>query len=508
MPNQVENMFNTIIAFLPNLLGAIAILVVGLVIAWIVSGLVKKGLIRTGLDEKISQWTSVDDGKDRKIKSAEWISKGVYVLILLFALIGFFQVLRVPTITQPLNDLLSVVLEFIPRILAAGLLFGLAWVLASVLRSILTKILGATGLDQKVSGEIEDEDVKSISISRAIANVVYWLVFLLFLPAILNALALGGLLEPVNELVNKILGFLPNLLIAGLILFVGWFVSRVIQRIVSNLLDAVGVNRLGDDSGINKALGTKKLSGTIGLIVFILILIPVLTAALNALDLQSVTGPVSNMLDSILITLPAIFAAVLILVVSYIVAKIVSGLAVSLLLGVGFDNILSNIGLVTTDDTKNSIIKKSPSNIAGKIILIAIMLFATIEALELLEFASLAAIATEFLFFASNVVFGLIIFVLGFYLANFLHGILESRSQTQSNFLAKAVKISIIVLVSAMALEQMGFSSEIIMLAFGLGFGAVAIALAIAFGLGGRDFASRKIEKWGGSSNPERKDKN
>lgn len=507
MQNQAINTFDTIAAFLPNLLGAIAILVVGLVIAWIVSGLVKKGLVRTRMDEKITQWTSGDDGKDKNIKSAEWISKGVYILILLFALIGFFQVLRVPTITQPLNDLLTVVLEFIPRILAAGLLFALAWVLASVLRTVLTKILGATGLDQKVSSEVEDEDVKSVSLSRTIANVVYWLVFLLFLPAILNALALDGLLEPVNELVNKVLGFLPNFLIAVLILFVGWFVSRVIQRIVTNLLDAVGINRIGDDSGINKALGTKKLSGTIGLIVFILVLIPVLTAALNALDLQSVTGPVSNMLDSILITIPSIFAAMLILVISYIVAKIVSGLAVNLLSGIGFDSLLSNIGLITDDETKDAIIKKNPSSIAGKFILIAIMLFATIEALELLEFGSLAEIATEFLFFASNIVFGLIIFVLGFYLANFLHGILENRNQSQSNFLAKAVKISIIVLVSAMALEQMGFSSEIIMLAFGLGFGAVAIALAIAFGLGGRDYASKKIEKWGGSSSPERKDK-
>ena len=41
----------------------------------------------------------------------------------------------------------------------------------------------------------------------------------------------------------KALGFLPNLFAAGLILVIGWFVARIVQRIVSNLLAAVGVDR-------------------------------------------------------------------------------------------------------------------------------------------------------------------------------------------------------------------------------------------------------------------------
>ena len=51
-----------------------------------------------------------------------------------------------------------------------------------------------------------------------LANAVYWLVFLLFLPAVLDALALQGLLEPVQGMINNILGFLPNIFAAGLIL--------------------------------------------------------------------------------------------------------------------------------------------------------------------------------------------------------------------------------------------------------------------------------------------------
>jgi hypothetical protein len=72
-------------------------------------------------------------------------------------------------------------------------------------------------------------------------------------------------------------------LAAGLILLVGWFVARIVQRIVTNLLAAVGVDRLSEQVGVAKALGKQKLSGVIGLLLYILILIPVLIAALDAL---------------------------------------------------------------------------------------------------------------------------------------------------------------------------------------------------------------------------------
>ena len=79
------------------------------------------------------------------------------------------------------------------------------------------------------------------------SEAVYWLVFLLFLPAILGALHLDGLLRPVQSMIDKVLAFLPNLLAAVLILAVGWLLARVIQRVVSNLLAAVGSRSAGGE---------------------------------------------------------------------------------------------------------------------------------------------------------------------------------------------------------------------------------------------------------------------
>jgi hypothetical protein len=52
------------------------------------------------------------------------------------------------------------------------------------------------------------------------------------------------------------------------------------------------------------------------------------------------------------------------------------------------------------------------------------------------------------------------------------------------------------VFSSALALRQTGIAQDIVNLAFGIVLGAIAVAAALAFGLGGRDMASKEIERW------------
>ena len=113
------------------------------------------------------------------------------------------------------------------------------------------------------------------------------------------------------------------------------------QRIVTNLLAAVGADQLSERVGLAPVLGEQRLSGLLGLVVYVLILIPVLIAALNALALEAITRPASNMLNVILEAIPAIFAAILVVVVAYMVGRVVAGLITDLLTGVGFNAVLA-----------------------------------------------------------------------------------------------------------------------------------------------------------------------
>ena len=70
-------------------------------------------------------------------------------------------------------------------------------------------------------------------------------------------------------------------------LFVGWFVARIVRRIVTNLLAAVGVDQVAERVGLANVLGQQQISGPIGLIVYALIFLPVIIGAVEALALQA-----------------------------------------------------------------------------------------------------------------------------------------------------------------------------------------------------------------------------
>ena len=93
-------------------------------------------------------------------------------------------------------------------------------------------------------------------------------------------------------------------------------------------------------------------------------------------------------------------------------------------------------------------------------------------------------------------ILGLIIFGIGLYLGNLAAAAVQASATAQAPVLALVTRVSIIVLAAAMALRQMGLANEIVTLAFGLLLGAIAVAAALAVGLGGRDVASRAIERW------------
>jgi hypothetical protein len=314
---------------------------------------------------------------------------------------------------------------------------------------------------------------------------------LLFLPGLLGALQLEGLLGPVEGMTTEILNFLPNIFAAGLLSFVGWFVARIVQRICTNLLAAVGIDQLAERVGLSAFLGTHTLSSVLGLIAYTLVLIPVLIAALNALSLDAITQPASNMLSIMLAAIPSIFAALFIMILAYFFGRVAGGLVSNFLHTIGFDTIFVRLGF-----GKEINKQWNPSDVLGYLASVAVILFALIESLRLLGFTLLADLTAQFVVFSSHILFGLVIFGIGLWLANMASGAVSASKNRQADFLGMIARISILIFAGAMALRQMGLANEIINIAFALVVGSVAVAVALALGLGGRDVAAKHLDEW------------
>lgn len=504
--------------FLPSLFGAIAILVIGWLVATALAAAVRGILNRTEIDNRIARWAMGDQqGESSSPPIEQWISTVVYWVAMAFVLVAFLRALNLEVVSQPINDFLAQIFNYLPKIGGAAVLLGIAWLLATVVRLFVMRGLQQFRLDDQLAEKTGTQSGASpVVLNETLANALYWFVFLFFLPLVLDVLELEGPLAPVQNLLDQILSALPRILTAVIIGAVGWLIARIVRGIVTNLLGATGFDRIGNRIGLSEESGTLSLSGLVGTITYVLILIPTAVAALRALEISAISDPAVAMLNDILLAVPKIFTAALILVVFYVIGRFISDLVSSILAGFGFDNVLEGLGLPSVEQPTESTSEtppaegqqtvlqsdadglkyRTPSEIVGWIVLVGIVLIGAVAATEVLQFQQLTILVQGILTVSGQVLVGVIVFGIGLYLSNLAFNLIASSGSRQARVLAQTARIAIIALVSAMALQQMGIATNIVNLAFGLLLGAIAVAIAIAFGLGGRDIASEQIRNW------------
>jgi hypothetical protein len=473
MFNDAQN--SAIGGHIATVLSALAILLVGWLIALLIAAGVRKALSSLNINTRLNSSTG-------HVHDIEGLSaKIVFWFIFIFALIGSLSVLNLSMVSTPFANMVNEVMTFLPRVFAALILGGVGWLVAILVRAGVTRVLGMTSMDEKLSAE---SGAGATTISQNLGQIAYWLILLMFLPIVLSALGLNGLLIPVQNLINDLLAFIPNLFAAAVIGVVGYFVAKIVRGIVVNVLTAMNVQGLATRSGMTTQTDLPRVAGTV---VFLLILIPTLIAALDALKVEAISRPAVNMLDQIMMALPNILAAVLILAVTWFVARFVAGVVVSLLDGTGVNQLPARMGM------QDMLGATRVSQVIGHLIVFFAMLFAVAEAANRLEFDQISMLISVFIAFGADVLLGAAILLVGFWLANLMGNLVQRSQHNHASWLGTLVRVLIMGLVIAMGLRAMGIADSIVNLAFGLTLGSVAVAFALAFGLGGRDAAARLL---------------
>ena len=489
-----------IVPLVAHLIGALAIILIGWIVGGWVARLTRSSLRRFSLDSRLSSAMPAGALLPAGLRLDRLLAAVVFWIVMVLALVAALNVLKLTTVSEPLNQFLNQIFAFLPKLAAAGLLAAVGWFVALLARTALLGASQRLDLEQRLfDGEQEGDGAQGLAVSKAIADVVFWLVLLFFLPLVLNALNLGAQVTPVVNLFDTFLSALPRLFKAAAIAAVGWFLARIVRTIVSNLLAATGLDRLGADFGLNPDQGAQSLSWLVGTLVFVLILIPTATASLDALAIPAVSGPATAMLDRILTTLPQIFTAALILIAGFVVGRFSGQLVSRLLAGVGFDGIFRWLGmpdLAGGAQAPDGESPRSPSDVLGVVTLVGILLFASVAATNVLALPALTEVMRGLLQLFGQILSGLAVFGVGLYLANLAAKLVSSSGGAQAQLLARTSRVAIVIFTGAMALQQIGVAPSIVNLAFGLLLGSIAVAGAVAFGLGGREVAAEQLRQW------------
>ena len=386
-----------------------------------------------------------------------------------------------------------------PRILIAILILVATWAVARAVKWALQKTISRTPALQKHTPGNQHE-----TIGHQIGTVAKLIIWLVGIMAALQFLGIGQILAPINALTLDIFNFLPRLIGAGLIFFIGLIVARIVRQLVETVISAANVEGLLAKTGVvdNAAATTTEAATTgrtvptsqkasiaraLGILAFALIIFPVAIAALQVLGIESISGPATALLNQILAAIPRIISAALWIGIAYVAGRFLKTILEAVLGATRFDDALRSTGVVPATT--------SPSRIVGTIAMVAIILGASIEAAKQLGGGTIAIFLAQVTELGGKVIFGTLIIVVGVFLARIIANLVGSGTG-EGGYAQTIVRYAIIALFTAIGLTFMGLADTIVMMAFGLILGSAAVAAALAFGLGGRDAAARVLNKY------------
>jgi hypothetical protein len=193
---------------------------------------------------------------------------------------------------------------------------------------------------------------------------------------------------------------------------------------------------------------------------------------------------------------PRLLAMVAVIILGWAVAAIARRLTVRVFRMADLDARCARWGL--TASLSRSGIGQPPSQVIGQLVFWTIFSVALLTSVEALEMPATAGLAAGVVRFLPNLVIAVLVWMVGWLLANFMaQAVLIAAVNAQvalAPLVAGVVRWLVLIFAGAAALTQLGIAREMVLLTFGIAFGGSVLALALAFGLGGKEVAREILE--------------
>ena len=134
--------------------------------------------------------------------------------------------------TQSLQSVWYGVASFVPSLLVAIIVFAIGWVLASLVERLVESIFRVLKIDAALRSAGMEDVVKragyDLNSGRFIGALCKWFVIVVFLMASFDVLGLAQ----VNDFLRQVVNYLPQVIVAVLILMVAAVIANAMQKVV------------------------------------------------------------------------------------------------------------------------------------------------------------------------------------------------------------------------------------------------------------------------------------
>lgn len=366
-----------------------------------------------------------------------------------------------------------------PGIIVTLIILILGIFIAKFIKNIFISTFSKTNFNKKIM-----DNGDGVNIAKLLGMLIYYVILLNVILIVLERMNIKSVLDPLKDLAGQFLGYIPNLIAAGIIFFAGWILAKIAQSFVE-----IATVKL--DSWVeSKNLGLNiKISKLLSTFVFAVVFLPLAIQAFDILDFDAISGPAKEMLGTFFTVMFRLVGAAIIIGITYFIARFVTRLLGTLLDSLSVNDLPTKLGIQSAFPKNLSIV-----SLVQKIVMFFIMLTACTTAVDLIGVVLLSDIFAQVLAFGGKLLIGGVIIFIGAALANIAY--MKLGSTPENKFIASVARFAILGLVLSMGLKAMGLADNIVNMAFGLTLGAVAIAMAISFGVGGIEAARTLTSSW------------
>lgn len=389
-----------------------------------------------------------------------------------------------------LRDILPDSLDRFAGIIVAILVILIGYIIAKVAASLVSGAINRTGLGKRAKST-------GGNIGKSLSKAVFWVLFLVFILMGLKQSGFGGdQLSFVDNMLNSIFTYIPKLIGAAIIMGIGTILARVVKEALSSTLEVAQVDNLASRfnfAGADESTPNNNISRSLGGLAGAFVLLLAAGSAINELGIETISGPLNGLVDTIIAFTPKALIAALILAISVFLGRFVSNLVRKTLPSLGVDDSLGAIASLDGTSRPGFV----PSKLLGTLSFAGILIMGLTAALGQLGIPELTDVFATIRDIGGKIVLGSIIIGVGLFIANFVSKIV---TQTSGELAGAIVKYATLLIVTFMGLAQMDLGANIVDNAFQYLVMAIAAAVgiggALAFGLGGREWAAKKLNQW------------
>ena len=303
LTTEVQNFGSSLDAYLPawaqgwgsGAIVALITIIIGWLIAKIAAAVIAGVINKTGLGRKAK---ASGNNIGRSLSSAVF-----WVVWLIFILMGLGQFPQVAEQLGFLNTMMTDIFTFLPKLVLGSVILAIGIMLSRVVKNVITSTFEVARVDTMASkygigGQASVDGTPALSISASLAKLISSIVVIIFAIAAINIWSIPGISQPVSDMLDLVLSYIPRVLGAAVVLGIAVFIGRFVSNLAQSTLPATGIdNALSAIEGLDGDTSDSfKPSKIVGTIAFIGITLMGLTAAMSTLDIPALSDVFGTLL--------------------------------------------------------------------------------------------------------------------------------------------------------------------------------------------------------------------